>query len=295
MLVKRKATLSRKRVTVTATRPAPIVTAPAPQTARPAPAPAPAPTARPAAKGPTDAAAPTSGAQLLRDTFDGPDGLITNSYAFWNKWDDRAIRSSIWETETASLFRKDGAGWTGVPDDVDVDRTSSNGTGAEIFRMWTQRGDFGDVQVDMDLLNEGYTDGSPGWEAHSWDGVKIWLRRQGGSSADTMFYTAEVNRRQGNVIVQKKCSEDDYAFLGQTSTSSTALNARIGQWERVGGTARNNPDGSVTIQVIRDGRVALTVTDRGDVCAPLTAPGKVGIRADNAQFRVDNFTVTALS
>jgi hypothetical protein len=244
------------------------------------------------APGSTDRPAPVTGGQLLRDDFEGPDGLITNKYAFWNASDKTAFRSSIWEAETGSFFRRGGTGWTGVPDDVSPNRDSSNGTGSEIFRMWTRRADFGDVAVEMNLLHEGFTEGSPGWGAKSWDGTKIWLRRQGHTGADVRFYTAEVSRRQGNVIVQKKCAEDDYALLAQTSSNS--IPARTGEWERVGGVARNNPDGSVTIQVLRGGRVVLEAVDRGELCEPLRAAGRVGIRADNSQFRVDDFTVSAL-
>ena len=36
------------------------------------------------------------------------------------------------------------------------------------------------------------------------------------------------------------------------------------------------------------------MTDRGVGCAPITAPGAVGIRGDNDEFRFDNFRVTRM-
>ena len=60
----------------------------------------------------------------------------------------------------------------------------------------------------------------------------------------------------------------------------------------VGATVRTNADGSVTLTLVREGAVLATATDRGIGCAPIVAPGKVGIRGDNDDFTVDDFTVT---
>jgi hypothetical protein len=227
---------------------------------------------------------------LLSDDFDGPDGLVTNGYAFFAPEDRKAARSPVWEVEAGSLLRKDGTGWSGVPDDVDENRDSSNGTGSEVFRMWSRRADLGDVAFEMDLLHVAWAPGSPDWPPKSWDGVKLWLRRDGRSGADVRFYSIEVARRQGNVLIQKKCAGDDYALLAEAGDQPAAT----GRWERVGATARTLPDGSVHLQLLRGGRVVLEATDRGEGCPPLTAPGRVGIRADNAEFRVDDLTVRPL-
>ena len=91
-------------------------------------------------------------------------------------------------------------------------------------------------------------------DGESWDGVKIYLRRHDGDN----FYTAEVNRREGNVIVQRKC-DGRYALLGGTRSAATP--AYAGEWEYVGGTVVNQSDGAVRIQVVRRDAVVLEVTD----------------------------------
>jgi hypothetical protein len=232
----------------------------------------------------------SSPSALFSDSFNAADGLLTNHYAFWNPADPNAFRSPDWEMESGSVYRQSGTAWTGVPSDIVPNLSSSTGSGSQIFRLWTKRSDFNNVRVEMDLRNNGFTGGGL-YPAVSWDGVKLWLRRQG-ASGSVGLYTAEVNRRQGNVMIQKKCAGiSDYSLLGQTASNS--LPARIGQWERVGGTVRTNADGSVTLQVLRNGAVVLEATDRGAGCAPITSAGKVGVRGDNADFNFDNFTVSA--
>ena len=239
---------------------------------------------------PATSTASSSPSALFSDSFGAADGLLTNHYAFWNPADPNAFRSPDWEMESGSVYRQSGSAWTGNPTDNIPNLTSSNGSGSQVFRLWTKRSDFNNVRVEMDLRNNGFTGGGL-YPAVSWDGVKLWLRRQG-ASGSVGLYTAEVNRRQGNVMIQKKCAGvSDYSILGQTASNS--LPARVGQWERVGGTVRTNADGSVTLQVIRDGAVVLEATDRGAGCAPITSAGKVGVRGDNANFNFDNFTVNA--
>jgi hypothetical protein len=258
--------------------------------------PAPKAPAQPAvvkpAPGLTDRPAPTSGNELLRDDFSGDDGLITNGYAYWDDGDDDAFRSSIWEQETASFFRRANTGWSGLLDGAHPDRTSSNGTGSQMFRMWTKRSDFDNVLVTMRLQHEGYGNGSGDWSAHSWDGLKLWLRR-GGRTGSHNLYTVEVNRRENNVMIQKKCAgSDEYHILDMTSKNS--MPATNG-WESVGGSVKTNPDGTVTVELIRNGRVVLDGTDDGvGGCAPITEPGRVGIRGDNTQFSVDDFVVAGI-
>lgn len=264
----------------------------APATATPT---APAPTQPAPSGGHTDAPMPVGGAEMLRDEFTGPDGIITNAYAYWTPTDTLGYRSSIWENETATLYRRANTGWSGVPNGGgDVDRTSSQVNGSEMFRMWTQRADFGNVLVTMKLRHEAYTNGSTAdWPAKSWDGLKLWLRR-GGRTGSHNLYTVEVNRRQGNVMLQKKCAgSDQYTILAQTATNS--MPALGDQWETVGGSVRTNADGTVSLQLIREGRVVLEATDDGDGgCAPITAAGRVGIRGDNTQFGVDDFVVARI-
>ena len=121
--------------------------------------------------------------------------------------------------------------------------------------MWTKRTDFDDVAVSFGLRNNGYTA-----EGESWDGVKIYLRRHDGDN----FYTAEVNRREGNVIIQRKC-DGRYELLGGTRSAATPALHR--DWEDVGGTVTNLSDDAVRIQVVRGGDVVLEAVDPARVRA----------------------------
>jgi hypothetical protein len=219
-------------------------------------------------------------APLLVDEFTGADGVITSAAQFWGA----GSTDPIWEGESGTMYRRSNTAWTND----------------SVFRFWTKRSDFSDVRVNMNIRVNSFTQGTADRPAADWNGVKIWLRRQvvnGSSSANVKpgLYTAEVTRRQGNVIIQKKCGgQDAYVILANTPWSGSPNPARIGQSEPVGGTIRTNADGSVTIEVIRDGAVVLTGTDRGaGGCGPITGAGKVGYRADNTDFNVDDFTVLA--
>ena len=228
---------------------------------------------------------------LFSDDFAARDGLITNHYAYWTD-DPNAHRSPDWETEGGSLFRRGESGWTGVPDSVRPDIHSLNGNGSAVFRLWTRRSDFGDVKFEADLRNNGFTAGTAQRPPMDWDGIKLMLRRTGES-----YYAVDVHTRQGYVMIQKKCLGGDvqggtYYVLAQSGSWSHS--APLGSWDRAGATARNNPDGSVTVEVVRDGAVVLEATDWGTGCAPYTAPQGLGIRGDNTDFNIDNVTVTAL-
>lgn len=65
-------------------------------------------------------------------------------------------------------------------------------------------------------------------------------------------------------------------------------------WQKVEATVKNNADGSVTIELFADGKLLVEAIDSGMGGAPISTPGKGGIRGDNANFKFKNFTVTAL-
>lgn len=239
----------------------------------------------------TALSAPASAETLLRDGFNGPDGIITNHFAFWS--DGLAgFRSPTWEMESGCALRRSNTLWSGKPSSSVPNINCSNGAGSAVFRLWTKRDDFRNVRVRMRLRNVGFNDGSRQWPAVRWDGVKLWLRRQGGTGS-VGLYTAEVNRREGNVIVQKKCAgRDEYHLLAQTSPGDTP--PRFGKWEKVGGSVRNLPGGAVRLTVERRGKTVLEAVDRGRGCRPIRSDGRVGIRGDNAEFFVDGFRVSSL-
>jgi hypothetical protein len=215
---------------------------------------------------------------LLSETFDGPDGPFATTNAFWDNGDQGASENPTWFAESGSMKRQGGTG------------VASNGT----FRMWTRRTDFQNVKVEMDL-NVDQLANLRG-DTAGWDGVKFWLRRRlctpepaCGRVHDPNSqagYTAEVGLRDGRVYIQKKVGSN-YSLLSATPSNPIPYRS----WMRVGGVVRNNPDGSVTIQVLRNGKVLVEYTDHGTNGAPLREAGRIGLRADNAQMSVDNLTV----
>ena len=238
----------------------------------------------PLPKEPAAEEAPVVPNALLFDDFTGPDGVITNHYAYWHD-DPLAFRDDIWEMESGCALRQDNTLWTGIPTANLPNRDCSNGSGSEVFRLWTKQS-FQNVRVSLMLRNNGYVSGAAG--ERSWDGIKVWLRRQGGTGP-VRLYTAEVNRRQGNVLIQKKCGDADYHIIAQGWPQGSA--AQIGTWEKVGGSVTNLPDGSVKITVERRGQTVLEGIDTGIGCAPITTAGRVGIRGDYTNFNADDFLV----
>ena len=185
----------------------------------------------PPAATPTPAPAPATNA-LLFDNFTGPDGVITNHYAFWSP-DDKTAPSVTTSGRWSPAVRSAASNtlWTGVPTSNLPNRNCSNGSGSEVFRLWTKRS-FTDVNVTFSLRNNGFVSGAEG--ERSWDGIKIWLRRQGGTGS-VGLYTAEVNRRQGNIMIQKKCAgSDEYHILNQGRPGGLGpVDRRVGEGRRL--------------------------------------------------------------
>jgi hypothetical protein len=222
-------------------------------------------------------------ASVVRSTFTGPDGLITNEYATWEQNDPLAFRSNLWYVESGSLFRRNNHAWTGVPTCGHPDRTSSTLTGSGKLRVQLLRRVPRDQLVTFGLRVKRFTDGCDRRPARKWDGVKIYLRRLDGDN----FYTAEVSLRDGHAYIQKKIG-GRYRVLAAERDHRAAF----GKWEDVGGSVHTNPGGSVTIEVIRRGRVVLRARDRGAGGPPITQRGLTGFRSDNTAFSLDNFTVS---
>lgn len=221
-------------------------------------------------------------------------GLVTNEYAHWNSTQPNAVRSSDWAMTSGSLFSSVGAaggvGSSGIPDDRAPDVRSLRGTNSAVFRLNTKRSDFGNVNVRFKLNIEalGSTRSTP---AVAWDGIHIWLRYQ---SEESLYY-ASVARRDGRVLVKKKCPGG--ASNGGTyyTISPEVPGHRItpNAWSYVSASVRNNPNGTVTINVYSNDQLVTTATDTGIGCAAITRPGAVGIRGDNARFRFHTFQVRA--
>jgi hypothetical protein len=278
----------RLRVKVTATATAGTANAMSHSTMLIAPA---TTTTHPATTPPQSPSRPASGPVLFQDQFNYPDGLITNEYSHWSSTNPQATLSPIWQMTSGSFFSQNGTGWTGVPDGCSSSSTYSTPcTASDVFRLNTAERDFGNVTVSMDLLNN-YLTSSSRTPAVAWDGVHIWLHYQ----SEYNLYYASFNRRDGQIVIKKKCAGGTenggtYYELGQGAVSGYPI--PFGAWQPVAAQIQDNPGGSVTITMYRSGTKLLSATDTGVGCAPITAPGSVGVRGDNDNFNFDNVRVT---
>jgi hypothetical protein len=233
-----------------------------------------------------------TGNALFADYFSYPDGLITNEFSKWNPSSPEATTSSVWEMTSGSLFAKSGMGWTGVPDGCSTSSAYSTPcTASDVFRLNTIEHDFGNVTVSLDLYNN-YLTSSQRTPPEAWDGVHVWLHYK----SEYNLYYASFNRRDGHIVIKKKCAGGTenggtYYELGQGEVSGYPI--PFGVWQHLSTSIQDNSDGSVTIAMYRNGTKLLAATDTGTGCAPITAPGSVGVRGDNDDFYLDNFAVTA--
>lgn len=217
-----------------------------------------------------------SGPSTITDSFDGPDGLIAAEQ-------HPAEDGSPWTMTSGSLFRSAEAGWTGVPDDG----RASGSTGSAVFRMVSTEQAFGDVTVSLrlrvDRLVE--TDRTP---AQDYDGAHIWLRYE----SDRQLYAVSVDRRDGVLVVKKKCPGGDSNGGTYLDLADEVPDVPIpfGDWQNVTVSVRNQRDGSVEITGSRDGH-EVTAVDRGQGCPAIRGAGGIGIRGDNSELRFDDITV----
>jgi hypothetical protein len=182
-------------------------------------------------------------------------------------------------------------------DSSSADKYSEAHTHSNKMRFWTKASGYGNVRLEAGIKPTGW-----GAEAPStWGGFKFYLRREKGIT-DSPFYTAEPYIKDGHAYIQKKCLGDtgggNYSTGGTyyLLASKSSLNVPLGSWHKIAATARTNSDGSVTIQLFRDGALVLEALDRGvrsdgTGCAPLTG-GHVGFRSDFLQYYLDDFAVT---
>ncbi len=220
-----------------------------------------------------------------------PDGLVTNEFAYWFPNDPNAVKSDIWEMSSGSLFADRGRGWSGVPDSVQPNARSTNGTHSAVFRLTTKRGDFKDIALRLELLNDGLSS-TPATPPRDYDGVHLFLRYQ----SEYYTYYVTLNRRDGTVMIKKKIPGGP-SNGGSYFTLSPVVSYGVPHkaWQRIEATARNNADGSVGLKLFIDGRLLASAVDDGSMGgAPIRVPGKVGIRGDNCDLKFRSFTVSAL-
>ena len=217
-------------------------------------------------------------AQSMRisDDFHGRDGLIAAEK-------HPATDGSPWEVTSGSLFRTDDTGWSGRPDAGGPPPA----TGSAVFRMVSLERGLSDVDVSVkfrvdDLVTTART------PAEDYDGLHVWVRYE----SDKQLYAVSVNRRDGQMIIKKKCEggDDNGGTYYDLAPWVRDVPIPFGQWQQAFVSVRDQPDGSVNIEATRDG-VRMTATDTGIGCAPLRGNGGVGIRGDNAEFHLAAITV----
>jgi hypothetical protein len=214
----------------------------------------------------------------------GRHGLVTNEFAYWNPDDPRAQRSPDWEVTSGSLFARDDTGWTGAPNRGAPDADSRRATDSAVFRLRSAATDFGNVAVAFQLkLNALVT--TPQTPAQNYDGVHVWLHYQ---TPQTLYY-ASVSRRDGQVVLGKKVA-GRYVRLTPPRERRLALD----RWHQIQAIIVDHAR-TVTLRLLIDGKLVVRAVDHGVGGPPIPAPGRVGLRGDNADFQFRSFVVRHVS
>jgi hypothetical protein len=226
---------------------------------------------------------------LLVDDFDQPNGLVTNEFAYFNPTSPAAVRSPIWLVTSGSLFARDHAGWTGVPDRGLTGPTSAHANDSVVFRAVTRRRDFLNVSVSFRLDVQDWVARQP---VPSYQGVHVFIRYQ----SPFKLYAVSVDRRDGVIVIKKKVPGGANGSGIYYTLATRHVNPVSGRWEDVRASAVNNGSGGVTIELWLDNKLMLTATDNGvGDTPPITNPGRVGLRGDYTQFAFADFAVSPAS
>jgi hypothetical protein len=239
---------------------------------------------------PVATADPATAQHLFREEFAVPDGLVTNEYAFRNSQDPKARLSPDWEVTSGSLFVKNGAGDTGIPDRISPNADSSNATDSAVFRCRTKKADFRDVQMSLNIFNRGFVT-TPKTPAKSYDGIHLWLRYV----SEESLYAVTINRRDNIVIIKKKVPGGPSNGGTYYTLKSVPYKVPLNSWQSFTAVTKNGPGGSMTITLSSGDNNIVTVVDNGTVGGPaVTSEGRVGVRGDNCHFQFDSVEVRAL-
>jgi hypothetical protein len=229
------------------------------------------------------------GTVLFADPFNYANGLITNEYAVYNPTETGLFTNPYWSLTSGSMFEQNGWAWTGVPDGVAPNKDSTTSTNSAIFRAITKRTDFQNIRVTMDLNTKAMIS-TPATPAVAWDGVHVYLRRQG----DNDFYVVTVNRRDGEIIIKKKRSGVYYSMTADGPEAANMYPIPFGVNQKIQVECYTQPDGTVRVNGYVNGVKYVTAVDDGTLGGPeILTGGETGVRGDNTNFTFDNFTVTA--
>jgi hypothetical protein len=183
------------------------------------------------------------------------------------------LQPSDWDTEAGKLSAKGG---TGQSD-------------SRVLRMLTRRADIKSASVSLQLLTASFNASSPDDE-RPWDGVHLVLRYQ----SEDSFYDIAVNRRDGTVAAKKKApgaQGSTFYTIGAPAAYAVPLNT----WQAVRASVSDEPNGTVSLKLYVDGALLLNVADDGSQGgSPIAAPGRAGLRGDNAELHVADIKIEAL-
>ncbi len=236
-------------------------------------------------------------ATLFTDNFNRPDGIITSEYDFWNN----SFRSADWELDSGSFFIQNNQGWSGssgmivltgprapnCPKHSTAQILPSFGStpGAELQH---------NVKVAFEIFFSNGLISTQSTPPVAWDGIHIFLRYQ----SEYNLYYASINRREQTAVLKKKCpGGTDNGGTYYELTQYVPHSWSPGVWQHVYATVQTNADNTVTIALYDDNGLVVQGIDNNIIgkCAPITTPGAVGIRGDNNNFLIDDFTVTDLA
>lgn len=147
-----------------------------------------------------------------------------------------------------------------------------------------------------------------GWDSNapsngSWAGFKFFMSRDTADNSGSN-YTVEPVIYDNTIHIQKKCyGIDDTSNPLAVSYSNGGTWYLLAQknnmplssgWHELKGTVKDNPDGSATITLYRDGSALLSATDKpGLTGCPVLTNGHVGWRSDFMEYEIDNFTASS--
>ena len=228
---------------------------------------------------------------VVAEAFDGIDGTFVSQEPFWDE-DDRGLsQNDRWYANNGTLDVR--SGWGRTDDDV--------------FRMWTRRTDLQNPTVRFDMVFRGFTGGTKDWR-----GLNLWLNRthctpvpecsavddEGGNSGYMLRFVAA----DGHMIINKKVPGDTREQYPERATSyvqgGTYYWLAKAPWQPVegreyelAGSVRENADGTSTVQMSVDGEVLLTFVDDGSFGGPPPDGGRVGLRGDYVDVKVDDLEI----
>jgi hypothetical protein len=185
-------------------------------------------------------------------------------------------RGGPWLVTSGTLLTRDGQLWSGEPDAGPPD--SAGRTGSAVLRAVSVRRDFQDVRVRVSLRMIALSS-SARTPFRPWDGVHLFLRY----ADQDHLYSVDLQRRDGLLTIKRKAMT--YTTLAETKLPGDHRwhSYEVGVTDLAGGTH---------LGLWVDNRRVLDVADRGS--SALRGPGRVGLRGDNAEFRVRQFQVVPL-